>query len=377
MRLSAARPALTTEEFSALMAPFCPFESRPVLAVGVSGGRDSLALVLLAQEWARARAGRAIAAIVDHGLRAGSAAEAAATRDLLARHAIEAEILRWTGAKPAKAIQETARAERYRLLLDFCRRRHVLHLLVAHHADDQAETIAMRASRDSGPDGLAGMAALTEHRQARLLRPLLGVTRARLTDTVQKRGVAWLDDPSNSDPRFERARLRAGGALAIAATGAGEGRAGREKSLARAAVAVLDMAEPPAIAIDRSALSALDREQRRRLLSRVVQSVGGRDHPPRRDRLERAADRLLQGEGRGKSGKSRDFTLSACRLMLRQSGPKGRLRWIVQAENGTNCAKERRQPLVPAGFFACGAAVAPHLDCEPLPGSKSREPVQS
>jgi len=102
MRLSAARPALTTEEFSALMAPFCPFESRPVLAVGVSGGRDSLALVLLAQEWARARAGRAIAAIVDHGLRAGSAAEAAATRDLLARHAIEAEILRWTGAKPAK-----------------------------------------------------------------------------------------------------------------------------------------------------------------------------------------------------------------------------------------------------------------------------------
>jgi tRNA(Ile)-lysidine synthase len=63
--------------------------------------------------------------------------------------------------------------------------------------------------------------------------------------------------------------------------------------------------------------------------------------------------------------------------MLRQSGPKGRLRWIVQAENGTNCAKERRQPLVPAAFFACGAAVAPHLDVNPYPDRSPCEPVQS
>lgn len=377
MRLSADRSALTTDQFSALMAPFCPFEARPLLAAGVSGGRDSLALILLADEWARTRGGRAIAVIVDHGLRAASAGEAKATRELLARHDIEAEVVRWTGAKPAKAIQQVARAERYRLLFEFCARRGILHLLVAHQADDQAETIAMRGVRHSGPDGMAGMAAQVEHRSARLLRPLLSVTRQCLTATLQARGIAWIDDPSNDDPRFERARLRAAGPLAAVAAGAGEGRAERERLLAHAAVGVLELDAEGAVAIDRSGLRALDRDHRVRLLSRVVQGVGGRDYPPRRDRLQRATERLLQGEGRGKSGKGRDFTLSECRLMLRQNGPKGRLRWIVRAENGTNRTKEGRQPLIPAGFFACGAAPPPHLDCQPLPGPQPREPVQS
>ena len=150
-----------------------------------------------------------------------SAAEAAATASLLGRHGCEAEILRWSEAKPRSGLQEAARAARYRLLREACRRRGILHLLVAHHADDQAETVAMRAARQSGPDGLAGMSAAVELPEVRLLRPLLGVSRSRLTATLLARGVPWIDDPSNADPRFERARLRAGNRPAAPAADSG------------------------------------------------------------------------------------------------------------------------------------------------------------
>src|SRR5438445_7778340 len=141
------------------MAPFGPFEASPVVAVAVSGGRDSLALALLAQDWTRARGGSVIGLVVDHGLRAEAAAEAAATLCVLSQQGIDGAILHWSGVKPSSGLQEAARVARYRLLRDECRRRGILHLLLGHHADDQAETVAMRAARRSGPDGLAGMAA--------------------------------------------------------------------------------------------------------------------------------------------------------------------------------------------------------------------------
>ena len=359
---------LSAAEFAALMAPFDPFERKPHLAVAVSGGRDSLALMLLADEWARERAGGAIALIVDHGLRAESATEAGTTRDLLRRHGIDAEVLRWSGAKPARGIQEAARAARYRLLFEACRQRGILHLLVAHHADDQDETIAMRVARATGPDGLAGMAALVEQREARLLRPLLEVRRARLTATLRARSVQWIDDPSNVDTRFERARLRQSGVVQPAPTGAaGRSRAERERTLAAAALDVLDGDVPGKIAIDGTAYGRLPRDLQIGLLSRVAQALGGSDHPPRRSRLETAAFRLARGGDRGKSGKSQDFTLSRCRLMLRQlraGGPGGhRLRWIVGPESGRNDRNKGVQPLIPAAYFACGAPEAHHLDC--------------
>jgi len=360
---------LTAESFAPLMAPFAPFESKPVLAVAVSGGRDSLALALLASEWAVARGGHVVGLIVDHGLRAEAAAEAAATRALLARHDIAADILRWKGTKPRHGLQEAARTARYDLLFEACRKHGILHLLVAHHADDQAETVAMRAARGSGPDGLAGMAALVEQRHARLLRPLLAVPRARLTETLQARGVAWIDDPSNADPRFERARLREEGVARPAdSSGAADQRSGREVRLARAAVDTIEIdgesdseigGDP---ALDRTAFGLLGARLRAGLLSRLVQAVGGRDHPPRRDRIERAVERLARPVSRGKSGKSQDFTLSACRLMLRQVPASRRLRWIVRHENGRRNHRKGGQPLIPAAFFACGGRCPPHVD---------------
>ena len=347
-------------DFARLMAPFEPFERAPVVAVAVSGGRDSLALALLANEWAVARGGRTVGLIVDHALRPESAAEAATTAALLGHHGCDAEILRWSGTKPRTGLQEAARAARYRLLREACLRRGVLHLLVAHHADDQAETVAMRAARQSGPDGLAGMAGVVELPEVRLLRPLLGISRQRLTATLLARGVPWIDDPSNADPRFERARLRA--VHRPTAPAADTGRSAREQRLAAASVEALEISPAGDVAIDRSAFVRLGRDQQARLLSRVVQAVGGGDHPPRRDRLERAAGRLCGPVTRGKSGKSQDFTLSACRLLLRQVPHSRSLQWIVRPEHGTRDGRNGAQPLIPATFFACGAAPASHLE---------------
>jgi len=344
------------------MAPFGPFEASPMLAVAVSGGRDSLALVLLARDWAARRNGSVLALIVDHGLRPEAAAEAAATRDLLAGQSIESEILKWTGTKPSSGLQEAAREARYRLLFEACRRHGILHLLVAHHADDQAETIAMRAAHASGQDGLAGMAALVEHRDARLLRPLLAVSRARLTALLVERNLSWIDDPSNADCRFERVRLRVAGVAPFPVEAdLAVGRPAREGLLAANAVAMLDLGQADEIAFDHTDFAGLDEETGRRLLGRVVQALGQRDYPPRRARVARAVARISGAGTRGKSGKGQDFTLAECHLKLRQ-GHDRRLRWIVRAENVRKEVRNDGQPIVPAVFFACGAQVAPHLE---------------
>ena len=349
------------------MALVGPFESQPVLAVAVSGGRDSLALSLLAHEWAAARGGEAIGLTVDHGLRREAADEAAATQMLLQGQGMACEVLCWTGPKPAHGMQAAARTARYRLLFAACRRLGILHLLVGHHADDQAETVAMRAAHGSGPDGLAGMAAVVERRDARLLRPLLGVRRTSLTTFLQARGLAWIEDPSNKDSRFERVRVRESGDL-VSGDRFAEGvqRLQREAGVAEAAVATLEFDENGATSLDRDGFIDLRPGAANSLLSRVVQSVGRLDHPPRRERLARAGTRLTLPASRGKSGKGQDFTLSGCRLMLRQRPGEHRLRWIVRPENGTRGARDGAQPLVPAVFFPCGASTPPHVGCQPL-----------
>lgn len=341
------------------MAPFEPFETRPALAVGVSGGRDSLALALLSHNWAVARGGRVLCLIVDHGLRPQSADEAATTASVLAREGIEALVLRWTGEKPQSSLQEAARAARYRLLQTACRERGIVHLLVAHHAEDQAETVAMRAARLSGPDGLAGMAALVELPEVRLLRPLLGERRARLSATLKARNIPWIDDPSNADLRFERARLRSAGLpVERPPRGASDERAWTERRLAEVAIGLLEFDQQGTVAIDHLEFARLSPEARRRLLSRLVQAIGGRDYPARRDRLERACNRLCGLPKRGKSGRGGDFTLSGCRLALRQTRPGRRLRWIIGPENG----RKGGPPLIPAAFFACSETTPYHLD---------------
>ena len=185
------------------MAPLGPFEPAPRVAVAVSGGSDSLALCLLADRWARARGGAVFGLTVDHRLRPESGAEAAQVRRWLAARAISHRTLRWTGTRPVSGIQEEARAARLALLVGWCRRAHVLHLLLGHQREDQAETVLQRLVRGSGIDGLAAMAPVRLAMEpdgggVRLLRPLLSVSRDALTASLALLGTTLDRRPDQS-----------------------------------------------------------------------------------------------------------------------------------------------------------------------------------
>lgn len=222
-----------------------------------------------------------------------------------------------------RAVQAEARAARYRLLADWCRAAGILHLLVAHQRDDQAETLVMRLERASGLDGLAAMAAVVERRGLRILRPLLTVPRARLEATLRARGLSWIDDPSNRDPRFARVRLRTlapvldevgltADRLARAAAAFGGLRAAGERMLADILARAVILHPAGYCRIDPERLRAAPKPLAARALIRVLLCVGGRVYPPREARLARllrALDAPSPLTGR---------TLGGCRILRRR-----------------------------------------------------------
>ena len=293
---------LSAAEFAALMAPLGPFGPAPCLAVGVSGGPHSLALMLLASAWARARGGEAVALVVDHGLRPGSDAEAAWAAGLLRQQGMPAEIL--TLALPGgAAIQERARAGRLEAMLDRCAALGLPWLLLGQHQADQAETVLFRALRGSGAAGLAGMAAARPEPAALLLRPLLPVAPVRLEVLLAARGIVPLRDPSNTHPRFARARLRAAladpegqgagtQALAAAATAFACRRDRAQEALTTRLAAALRLRPEGYAMLDAAALGQDD--VARAALAALLRLLSGEEHAP----PEAAVARLLaQGQG--------------------------------------------------------------------------------
>jgi tRNA(Ile)-lysidine synthase len=305
--------ALTQAEFAAALAAIGGFEPRPFVAVAVSGGPDSLALAILADCWARERGGRAVALTVDHRLRPESADEAATVGSWLAARGVPHAVLAWNGAKPPTGIQEAARAARYGLLAERCAAEGCLHLLTAHHREDQAETYLIRRRARSAVDGLAGIAAVRELTQLRLVRPLLGVPRARLAALLDAERQPHLRDPSNRDPRFERARLRERldpDAIdeAVKETA---GHAARRIERERALAAVLARA----VTLHPAGFATLEPEQivaagelGERALGRIAGTIGGASYPLRRERLARLRAALAETPARAR-------TLGGCRFV--------------------------------------------------------------
>lgn len=186
-------------------AALSPLPRRAGLAV--SGGPDSLALLLLAHA---GMPGSFEVATVDHGIRPESAAEAAHVGRICAERGIRHVTLR-LNLYAGPALQERARAARYQALGDWAKAADLSAVVTAHHADDQAETLLMRLSRGAGVRGLAAMrgtSPLPEHPECSLLRPLLGWRRRELLEIVAAAGIEAVADPSNADPHFERVRFR-------------------------------------------------------------------------------------------------------------------------------------------------------------------------
>lgn len=192
-----------TARFAADLAALWPGGGK--LGLAVSGGPDSLALLLLAH--AALPAG-VEAATVDHGLRAESAGEAGLVAEICAELDVPHATLTVT-LEPGN-LQAEARAARYAALAGWMEARGLAALATAHHADDQAETLMLRLNRGSGVAGLAGVRARGQVPGTRLplLRPLLGWRRDELAAVIIENELEAVDDPSNREDRFDRARIR-------------------------------------------------------------------------------------------------------------------------------------------------------------------------
>jgi tRNA(Ile)-lysidine synthase len=310
---------LTAAEFEPLMAQFAPFEPRPRLAVACSGGGDSMALVVLADAWARARDGEVTALIVDHRLRAESAREAADVAGALAARGIAHRILVCAELSSAANLEDAARRARYQVLERWCEEQGVLHLLTAHQRDDEAETVLMRLARGSGLDGLCGIAPESVHRACRVLRPLLDVPPERLRATLRALGIVHVEDPMNRDPAFQRVRLRSARAFLaeeglsaerLAATAAHLRRARMALEAAVAGTLAHAVALDPCgfATIDVAIVTAAPTEVGLRALAAVLSTIGGADYPPRLESLERLYGELADDLAGGR-------TLGGCRLV--------------------------------------------------------------
>lgn len=306
----------------------CPIAKGEPIAVAVSGGADSMALALLAQAWTQS-SGRILRTItVDHRLRVDSGTEAVQVGAWLAARGIAHDVLAWTGDKPTSGVQEAARAARYRLIADWARANGIGHVLVAHHLDDQAETILMRLARGSGITGLAGMRSVTARHGIRICRPLLNVPKARLLATLRVAGQDWIEDPSNQSAKFARTgyrRLnglleeRGAGSVQIAAIAHAFARldalmqAATRRVLGAGAVRLAD----GTVTFPHALYAALPDAIAARLLRDVLAEVGGRPLAPRGDRLARAQVRLREARPKGAES-PRSFTLGGCRIGFRQ-----------------------------------------------------------
>jgi tRNA(Ile)-lysidine synthase len=201
-RLRAGAP-----DAGALFAPLAEFGT---IGLAVSGGADSLALMVLARRFAATTAlpPRFIVYSVDHGLRPEAAGEAAFVAAEAEKRGFEARILRWRGRKPKTGIQAAARAARYRLFAEAMAADGAAVLATAHHLHDQAETVLMRLAHASGVGGLRGMDYLSEVGAVRIVRPLLAIDPAALRQVVEAEGLVAVADPSNADMDYERVRWR-------------------------------------------------------------------------------------------------------------------------------------------------------------------------
>jgi tRNA(Ile)-lysidine synthase len=279
--------------FEADLAPLTEPGAR--LGIAVSGGPDSLALLLLV---AAARAGDVEAATVDHRLRPESRQEADFVRGICERLGVSHRTLAVTVGR-GSSLQSQARTARYEALGDWAIERDLDVVATAHHVDDQAETLLMRMARGAGLGGLVGV------RHARplepgvtLIRPLLAWRRAELGAIVAAAGITPIDDPANRDPRHDRSRFR--GMLAEADWADPERIAASARWLADAdealdwAVSALleQRAERAGSSLTIDA-EGLPRELQRRLLLAAFDRMGA--HRPRGPELDRARKALRAG----------------------------------------------------------------------------------
>ncbi|MEL6571997.1 MAG: tRNA lysidine(34) synthetase TilS [Pseudomonadota bacterium] len=281
-----------------------PFDPPDRIGVAVSGGGDSLALLHLLKRWSD-QTGQPITAVtVDHNLREGSRAEAEHVAALCADWGIAHDILTWDGWDGQGNLQSKAREARYRLMGQWALANGVDAIVLGHTQTDVAETFLMRLARKAGIDGLAAMDKNFEKEGLRWSRPLIHENRAYLRDYLRHHKITWMDDPSNSDPRFARVQAREV-LKALAPLGIDEeaiGQAAHNIWIGKSALETYtsELAQTH-VAVDAGVLTLRRRpplpvEIERRLLVEALKWVGRLEYPPRAATLGEIELALITGE---------------------------------------------------------------------------------
>ena len=287
---------------------FAPVAGMKKLGLAVSGGPDSLALMLLAAEWAKAAGGPLLVVYsVDHGLRPEAAGEVAMVLAEAEKLGLAARALHWDGDKPETGVQAAARKARYGLMAAAMAADGADILLTAHHLGDQAETVLMRLAHGSGIEGLRGMDAIATVEGCRLFRPLLAVDPEDLREVVDAAGLTPASDSSNHDRHYERVRWRQTMPL-LAELGLDRKRLGAFAARMadadaligtetdRAWTALVHRGRDGDAELPHAGLAVLPRAVVVRLVGRVLRSVGGERKPHALSAVEALCDRLA---GRG------------------------------------------------------------------------------
>jgi tRNA(Ile)-lysidine synthase len=330
------------------------------IAVAVSGGADSMALLhklgVRSEELGVNRAcgntraskqeqstphsslltPNLTALTVDHGLRKESELEAQMVAKACTKLGIEHHILKWVGEKPSTGIEARAREARYELMLKFCRENGVDVLMTAHQADDQIETFLLNLGRGSGVYGLAGMRAEQVRDGITIARPLLQVSRAELRKYCEDNNIKFIDDPMNHDPKFLRVKIRQNRRLLREKLDISDARIlAAVNALGRVREALEDDVEALAESVYINAravfqedfLFDLDTEIQLKLLSYLIQKIGGEKYPIRMAQIKSAIQQL-RGDCK--------FTLGHC--VLRRLGKK-----ILIAREGESASFKKCQ----------------------------------
>jgi len=306
------------------------------VAVALSGGVDSMALAFLLSRWSNESGGPLLHALtVDHGLRPGSADEAARVGDWVKGWPkLSHTVLTWEGEKPGTGVMEAARNTRYALMAGYCKQHGMGHLFIAHHRDDQAETFLMRLCKGSGLDGLSGMRAEQRYDDSlTLLRPLLSTPKSALLDVCAQNKIPYVTDPSNTSPLYMRPRLR----KAMEEEGMGSARLARTAARLARARDTLDQLAGQAFllcvrhentrrsVIDSGVLGNWPEEIMFRVFLKAVDAVRGQGHAysPRMERLEDIFESLCGGPD------FRRRTLGGCAFAREGTTPA---LWVIERE---------------------------------------------
>jgi tRNA(Ile)-lysidine synthase len=351
---------------------FRPLKLYDHVALAVSGGPDSVALLRLAASW---NGGPKFSVLtVDHGLRPDSALEAARVETWARALGLGAHVLTLTGQRLRTSIQAAAREGRYRRMAEWCAGNGARGIVTAHTLDDQAETLLMRLARGSGVDGLSAMPVETVLYGMNVFRPLLDIARERLEIYLDAIGQEYIRDPSNVDTAFERVRLRnaqgsfqalglTAKALALSAKRLGRARRALDGAAAILGERCVSYQPEGHAVIEAGAYLDAPEEMQLRVLLRVLAIAGGPAQVPQLATIERAVAWMVAATGCSR-------TLSGCRITRRLSS------FIVGRELGR--MRTPRVTIHPGetvlwdGRFAVHLAREANADMELLPLWKAR-----